>query len=209
MFIENYYERKANYRPEDLALQSRERLDQTKFFYSKMNEEFNNPRIFDYYLNAFLASGRSVTNLFEKEFSDNSKLMGFHEDRMKVWHEDKVMRLLYELRSVSLKECTPPTRKTVTKSFSTNFTIADSCRVIKTSPDGKQETRGYDQKPPAPPDGIPAIVSEPSQTDGVVKYAFENVPRWFDQDKDVMKLSEEYLLKLIEYVEEAEKLLST
>jgi len=102
-------------------LQCRERLDQTKFFYSKIQEEFKNPIIFEYYLNAFLASARSVTNLLEKEFSKNEKLMRFHSERMKEWHEDKAMRLFYELRSVSLKEQTPPTRKTVAKSLVERF----------------------------------------------------------------------------------------
>ena len=188
-------------------MQWKERLDQTRFFYCKMQEEFKNPQIFDNYLNAFLALGRSVTNLFEKEFSKNDKLMDFHNKRMKEWHEDKVMRLFYELRNVSLKERTPSTRKTVAKSLSANFTITDKCRVIKTSPDGKQETRGYEEKTPEPQD-IPTIVAEPSKTDGIVKYAFEDVPKWFDLNRDVMKLCEQYLAELTAFVEEAEKILS-
>ena len=63
----------------------KERLEQTKFFYHMMEEEFKNPKIFDYYLNAFLTSGRSVTSLFKKEFSKNDKLMQFHKQKMETF----------------------------------------------------------------------------------------------------------------------------
>jgi hypothetical protein len=156
-----------------------------------MQEELKNPKIFEYYLNAFLPSGRSVTNLLEKEFSKNDAVMDFHRRKMKEWHKDKVMRLLYELRSVSLKERTPPTRKTVAKSLIERFSIVDNPKVIKTSPNGRQETRGYDEKPPASLKGIPTVVPQPSRTDGVVAYAFEDVPEWFDLNRDVIKLCDQ------------------
>jgi len=41
-----------------------------------------------------------------------------------------------------------------------------------------------------------------------VAYAFEDVPEWFDLNRDVIKLCEQYLEELKAYVDEAEKIVS-
>jgi hypothetical protein len=174
-----------------------------------MQEEFKNPENFEFHLNTFLASGRSVTDLFEKEFSFNKRLMEFHKNRMKEWHENKVTRLLYELRNVSLKEQSPPTRKTIAVSYGVDVIISDKYKVIKTSPDGTQESKGYEERPPEDEVTIVAKSSEPLKTDEIVAYAFEDVPKWFDLDRDVIEICKQYLTELTKYVDEAERLLGS
>ena len=89
-----------------------------------MEDNFKDPEQFMVYLNAFLASGRSVTQLFKKEFNDNKELMNYYESKTVEWKKNEVTRLFVWLRNISLKEHTPNTRISVAKSLSSGFNIS-------------------------------------------------------------------------------------
>lgn len=66
-----------------IILKTRKRLEQTKFFWGKMKESIKRRTEFEYYLDAFLASARSIFHVFEKEFSENKQLLKLSKETEK------------------------------------------------------------------------------------------------------------------------------
>jgi hypothetical protein len=79
------------------------KLQEALFFLEKMEEFYTVNPDFDYYFNAFISSGRSVTFVMQKEYS---KIQGFEE-----WYENRVLnekentllkKLSIDLRNTSI-----------------------------------------------------------------------------------------------------------
>jgi len=77
------------------------KLEEALFFLKKMEKNFNLDPDFDFYFNAFISSGRSVTFVMQKEYS---KAHGFKE-----WYENRVLN---EKENTLLKKISMDLRNT-------------------------------------------------------------------------------------------------
>lgn len=96
------------------------------------------------------------------------------------------------MRNVSLKEHTPKTHATIRKTWRVDFMIGNPPPVeIKRTNDGKEIWWG----------------ELPLKSSKVAKYSFSELPKWFDENSDVMYLCSKYLDELQIFVAEAENLI--
>lgn len=96
----------------ELSNRTRFRLEETRFFLGKMESNLQNRIEFRFYLDAFLASARSIFHVFEKEFHDNGLLMDWYKGEIEV-KKNPVVKFFINLRNISLKEHTPDTYTSV------------------------------------------------------------------------------------------------
>lgn len=187
-------------------LQIRFRLEEAKFFYQQMELNLQNRTKFVYFLDAFLASARSVSHVFKKEFKNaNPELIKWYESKVREWKNNKVMKFFVGIRNISLKEHTPKMKTTATVSFGVDAVLVDRVSVTKVSPDDtleqaeispyvhKRQNREKEQKTSTSPK--------------VVSYSFHELPKWFDENPDVMRLCKTYLDELEKFVAECEDMI--
>jgi hypothetical protein len=182
------------------------KLDETKYYYEQMKLNFQDRTKFLFSLDAFLSAARAVTFVFQNTRNKvDESVMKWYNEVTDVWKKEKVMRLLVEMRNVSIKEHTPQMQTTAAAHMLLDVIIADSLSIKKVSPDGKVEerttsphetTQQSEVKPQAP--AAPTIISR----------SFHELPEWFDQDSDVMHLCEEWLGKLESFIAEAERMVN-
>jgi hypothetical protein len=183
---------------------ARFKLDEAKYYYGQMELNFQDRTRFLFNLDAFLSAARAVTFAFEKARGKvDESIMEWYDRKMSEWHKDKVMRLLVEMRNVSIKEHTPQMRTTAAISFTMDAILVESLSIKKTSPDGKVEERATSPQRTAQQS---EVKPQASPTQNVISYSFHELPDWFDQDSDVMHLCEEWLGKLEGFVVEAQRL---
>lgn len=182
------------------------KLAEAKYYFEQMRLNFQDRTKFLFSLDAFLSAARAVTFAFQNARGKvDESIMEGYDRKMSEWQKDKVMRLLVEMRNVSIKEHTPQIQTTAAISFTIDAILVDSLSIKKVSPDGKVEERttspqGTAQQPEVKPQApaAPTIISR----------SFYELPEWFDQDSDVMHLCEEWLGKLESFVAEAERMVN-
>ena len=182
------------------------KLAEAKYYYEQMKLNFQDSMKFLFNLDAFLSAARAVTFVFQKAKNKVDKsIMEWYSSVMDRWKKDKVMRLLVEMRNVSIKEHTPKMQTTAAVNFSISVRIVNRLNIKKVSLDGKAEERTTSPdktvlqskvKPQAP--ATPTIISR----------SFYELPEWFDLDSDVMRLCIKWLDKLESFISKAEKMVS-
>ena len=178
------------------ALNCRLKLEAAKLMFEHMMLDFQDERKFRYFLDAFLALARSVPHILKSEFHNETSLAGWYELRAMEFYSSRVVKLLVEMRNISLKEHTPMMVTTAAVSFSLNAIIGDNPDTKKISTEG--DTENMETTSPKASAGwtAPKIVS----------YSFDELPTWFDENPDVMYLCRKYLDELEKLVAEAEKM---
>jgi hypothetical protein len=182
-------------------LQTRFRLEEAKFFFRQMEVNFQDRTKFLYCLDAFLASARSVTLVFKKEFHDDKSLMNWYKTKVEEWKNNKVMTLFIEMRNISIHEHTPKMKVTHAISITADAILVDSVTVRKISPDGTIEQVEAPPREPVKPSKEKEKIAPSPRT---VRYSFHDLPKWFDENPDVMELCKAYLDELERFVTEAE-----
>lgn len=177
----------------ELSNRTRFRLEETRFFLGKMESNLQNRIEFRFYLDAFLASARSIFHVFEKEFHDNKLLMDWYKGKATGMKKNKILKFFIELRNISLKEHTPDTRTRASVTWGVDVILSkeDVKRVIDS--DGKE----HYVTPP-----LPLEVKDKK----VIGYAFLHNIKSFDENPDVMSLCTKYLGKLDRFVSEMENM---
>ena len=186
-------------------LQTRFKLEEAKFFYQQMELYFQDRAKFLYFLDAFLASARSVTHVFKKEFHDDKLLINWYDSKVEEWKKNKIMKFFKEMRNISLKEHTPKMKLTRTVSFTADAILVDRVSLKKVSADGTIEEREIPSPEPAKPSKEKEKNAPTSPK--TVSYSFHELPRWFDENPNVMYLCERYLEELEKFVTEAENII--
>jgi len=173
-------------------MQFRFYLDAARFHYQQMELNFQDATKFKYYLLAFLPIARSVTLVFKKQFHDKEKLMAWYFTKVKEWGNNKIMRFFTEMRDVAVHKRTPEMRSTSKITWATDFNVGNPPPVeIERTKDGREIWRG----------------ELPIKSSKVVEYSFSELPKWFDENPDVMYLCSKYLDELQKFVTEAENLM--
>jgi hypothetical protein len=182
------------------------KLDEAKYYYEQMKLNFQDRRKFLFNLDAFLSAARAVTFVFQKAKNKvDESVMKWYNAVTDGWKKDKVMRLLVEMRDVSIHKHTPQMQATAVVHASIDFILSDSLTIKKVPPNGKveQETT-CSHETPQQPEVKPQAPAAPQ----TVSYSFYELPEWFDEDSDVMHLCKEWLDKLEGFVVESEKMVA-
>jgi len=169
------------------------KLDEAKYYDEQMKLNFQERTKFLFYLDAFLSAARAVTFVFQNARGKvDEPTMEWYYGEMNEWRKDKVMRLLVEMRNVSIKEHTPQMQTTAAVHASIDVIIVDRKLEQGTKPSQEipQQSEGEPQAPATPK---------------IISYSFHELPEWFDQDSDVMHLCEEWLGRLEKFITEAER----
>jgi hypothetical protein len=154
-----------------------------------MEANFQNRTKFTYSLLAFLPLARSVTFVFKKQFHEEEMLMTWYKTKVEEWKKNKIMKFFNEMRNATLKEHTPGLRSTSKVTWGIDFIIGTPPPVeIEKAEDGREIWRGE----------LPIKSSE------VLEYSFNRLPKWFDENPNVMHLCSKYLEELQRFVVEAE-----
>jgi hypothetical protein len=185
-----------------IVLRCRNRLEAAKLMYEHMRLNFQDGTKFRYFLDAFLALARSVPHILKSEFHDDNQLARWYDHRVRELCSVKIVRFLIEMRNISLKEHTPMMATTAAVSYSLDAIIGETLDIKKTSPDGKTKNIRTASLKIA---GDQAEKQQPAPTvPQIVGYSFDELPKWFDENPDVMYLCKKYLDELERFVAEAE-----
>jgi hypothetical protein len=185
-----------------IVLRCRSRLEAAKLMYENMRLDFQDGTKFRYFLDAFLALARSVPHILKSEFHDDNQLARWYDHRVRELCSLKIVRFLIEMRNISLKEHTPMMATTAAVSFSLHTIIGEALNIKKTSPDGETENITTASSEIA---GDQAERLQPPQTvPRIVEYSFDELPKEFDENPNVMYFCKKYLDELEKFVLEAE-----
>jgi len=81
-----------------------EALEQAEYFYERMMETLKIPSEFRFNTNAFIMSGRNVTRVLQKEFSNNAKFQTWYSQKQEKMGKEGLMDFFEEARNMSVKE---------------------------------------------------------------------------------------------------------
>jgi hypothetical protein len=79
-------------------------LEETEYFYRRMETTSKAPKEFQHNLNAFISRARAVTWVLKKQFSGNQKFSDWYAAEEKIMRADELMSFFVEARNISLKE---------------------------------------------------------------------------------------------------------
>ena len=175
---------------EDAISRTRFKLEEARFFLENMTSNLQNRREFRYYLDAFLASARSVFHVFESEFHDNRLLLNWYKEEAEV-KRNPVVKFFIKLRNISLKEHTPDTRTRVAVVWAANVNLTEKDVGKVVDSDGKE--RWF----------TPLLPLE-VKNEEVIGYHFVHTFKWFNENPDVICLCKKYLDELEKFVVEYE-----
>jgi hypothetical protein len=177
-----------------INLECRFKLEEAKYFYQQMEANSQKRRIFSYYLDAFLASSRSVTHVFLKQFKHNNEFMKYYDDKVHEWEKKKIMKFFMKMRNFSLKEQSPETKKKFSLGWSTKVNIPgkDVKKVVDSN--GKEHWNS-------------PLMPLPLTEEKFIDYCFVHDFKWFEENPEVMKLCKRYLDELEVFVSEVENIL--
>lgn len=182
------------------------KLDEARYHYEQMRLNLQNRTIYLFNLDAFLSAARAVTFVFQNARNKvDESVMKWYDEMTEGWKKDEVMRLLVEMRDVSIHEHTPQMQTTAAVHVGISVMVVDSVRIKKVSPDGRVEERITS---PQGTSRQPEVKPQAPTTPTIISYSFHELPEWFAQNSDVMHLCEEWLDRLEGFVVEAEKMVA-
>jgi len=186
-------------------LQTRFRLEEAKFFYQQMKLNFQDRTIFLFFLDAFLASARSVPDVFKKESKNvNPELRKWCESKVRELENNKIMKFFIGMRNISIHQHIPKMKTTATVSLTNDAILVDRVSVTKISPDGTIEQI---ESPPYVKNRQSKKKEQKPSSPEVVCYSFHELPKWFDENPDVMYLCKICLDELEKFVTECENMI--
>jgi hypothetical protein len=185
-----------------IVLKCRQRLEAAKLMHEHMTLYFQDEKKFRHFLDAFLALARSVPHILKSEFHDNKSLKEWYQQRAEEFYSSKIVKLLKEMRNISLKEHTPMMATTAAVSASLSAIFGESPGTKEISTEGKIENVETTLDADADAEKRQPAWTAPR----IVRYSFDELPTWFDQNPDVMYLCGKYLVELENFVRDAENL---
>lgn len=98
-------------------IKAQDKLDEAKFFLEKMRAAHGESREFDYYLNAFISSCRSVQWVLSAQFNKENSLKEWLESQRPTSEEASILKATNDLRVRSTKKESVSTDKIAILSF--------------------------------------------------------------------------------------------
>jgi hypothetical protein len=175
-------------------METSEKLGEAKYFLEQMRLNLKDRKAFKHNLGAFLSSARSVTFVLQNEHAGNPKFEEWYEKKQTEMKNDKLLDFFIKKRNYVVKEGPAKVRANILIEVRDTITISDSVTIIIKRRDGTEE------------------VVQPKEPERKARKETEEVEseyRWFFEDypaKDILTLCEEYIKRLTELVEEAERI---
>lgn len=170
---------------------TRIKLEEARYFLFRMIEEVANREPFKYNLSAFLAAGRSVTLIMQKEFSETPEFTKWYERKQSQMDNDTLLQLMNRKRVMTIHQ--KPIKPYGHIDVVTKSTVAINEHVVAvlTNKNGTVERIEHKQAPPSPP--------AKEKTEVKYRWFFVDIP-----DQDIITLLQEYIAKLENLVKECE-----
>jgi hypothetical protein len=79
------------------------KIEESEYFLSQMKSQNRGSKRFDFYLNAFVSSSRSITWILKSEFSNSEEWQRWYKSKEPSKEEKELLKYLNDLRIQSLK----------------------------------------------------------------------------------------------------------
>lgn len=155
-------------------------LEAAKFHYRQMIVNIQDRNAFIFYLLAFLPLARSVTLVFQEEFSGSNRLMSWYQTKVEAWKSNKIVNLFKEMRNICVHEHAPIMLVSELVPLSVLLPSSTEYKTKEVSPSNVE----------------------------IVSYLFE-LPEQIEENPEVTNLCLKYLDELEEFVIEAENMMRT
>ena len=83
---------------------TRDKLNEAKYFLEKMREAASDPDKVRYELTAFLSASRSITQIMQKEFSGKPGFIDWYTQKQKEMAQNGTLKYLHRQRSITFHE---------------------------------------------------------------------------------------------------------
>jgi len=83
---------------------TRDKLNEAKYFLEEMKRVSSDPDKFRYELTAFLAASRSITQIMQKEFSEKTGFPDWYAKKQKEMESNSTLRYLHRQRAITYHE---------------------------------------------------------------------------------------------------------
>jgi hypothetical protein len=172
---------------------TREKLQESKYFLESMTETQSDRDAFKYNLSAFLAAVRSVTLIMQTEYGGVPGFKKWWAEKQDTMRSDGAMRLLNEKRRMTVHVQPVRPHAKVNVSITEHITISDSASIVITHADGTVERQESEPEPK------PSSVPPRTETTTEWLWYFDELP-----EKDIVVVCKEHISKLDALVEECE-----
>lgn len=165
---------------------TRDKLNEAKFFLEEMRKVSSEPDQFRYMLTAFLAASRSITQIMQKEFSSKSGFSDWYGQKQSEMENNSILKYLHRQRTLTYHE-----RPVLPYPISVIEQIADSTgiNIVLTGTGSSLDlSSGFVT--------LPIIQSTTS-----VKYYFDDIS---NKEKDVITICQEAVNAIENIVNECE-----
>lgn len=161
---------------------TRHKLDEAYYFLSKMRENFEDDKIFQYNLSAFLNAERNITFYLQKQYGHCKDFYEWYDKKQHEMKQDKELRFFIDARNEDVKEEPIKTIATRLLTKTMSYCIVKNGKIIG-------ENQG----------------EYPSAQDNKEKYP-KTVYRYFTKyrDIDMLAFCENQLDKLSKIIDECE-----
>ncbi len=162
---------------------TKHKAEEASFFLSKMKQKFEDDIIFSYYLSAFLSATRNITFYMQKQYKKQNGFSEWYCQQQIKMSNDAELKFLNKARAEDVHKSPVKTGATREKEFS-----ADAI-LVKEGEKVKERVEEDDKK------------SQQKISPKTIRRFFVNYER-----EDVVEFSEKQLKKLLQLVEECEKI---
>jgi hypothetical protein len=83
---------------------TRDKLNEAKYFLEEMKRVSSDPNNFRYELTAFLAASRSITQIMQKEFSEKPGFNEWYTNKQREMGNEPILKYLHRQRTISYHE---------------------------------------------------------------------------------------------------------
>ena len=171
---------------------TRDKLNETKYFFNRMDIVHRDSDAFRYEFTAFLSAARSVTQIMQNEYSKEPGFARWYSQKQDEMRKNPVLKYLHEQRRLSFHVRPAKTTSTINLEVHETICVTESVALFLEGTGGitKQVTVQH-----------PVFGSDSQGTSKIgILYSFDDFP-----GKNVMQICQEDLIELENLVNECEQ----
>lgn len=176
-------------------MHEREKIEEAKYFYFRMMDEYENREHFRHNLSAFLSAARSVLEYAMREARKKRRGLKWYNDLMKT---SPILRFFKNKRIINFHSEPINIMKDIEIAIRETVRISESISVKITRADGRIESRSIPLETKQKPEKSKSSVESKStyRFDDWKKYCQSNNLEDFTGNEDVLTLCKKYIQKL-------------
>ena len=101
-----------------MRIQADFKIDQARYFLTRMRENYQDPRVFNYHYNAYLSSSMNVTFSLQKEFNNNQHFIEWYPIVQKNMKNDSELKYLDNARDEDIHDFPSSYKATISHQLS-------------------------------------------------------------------------------------------